>query len=184
MQKRSDIVLKSPGNVIKFNGAISSAKSLDEIASAVIDQLKHLARGKREVGYICGIATSDGFDFLEENKSLLRLYTDHLSKRVPYNLFCTGTVFDLEMEKKIKGNSQFVINNMWARVMHCGAIKHMFMTPRWHLSTGSRVEFLAAIEKRMVIHHLNSDPELLTILKGHSPQMPLSRTRKCDTEAL
>jgi hypothetical protein len=179
MHRTRATVSNGTGNVIKFNGGVASARTLDTIADAAIKDLTELSQKYRRIGYVCGILTSDGMQFKDDNKALLRLYTAQISKSVNYPIFCAATLANDKIEAKIARYNQFDVNHkLWDRVMRSGLVTDMFMAPRWYLSTGSRVEFSAAVDEEMAIHHVHDHPELLAILKWHSPLVPLTSLRK------
>ena len=140
------------------------AYTLDQVLDIVFSVLDKVKKDKPDmrIGYVSGIITSDGLDYMQKNMRELIIYTEEIQKRYNFPIFSATNVFQNKLLQKLESNGfrreDYI--QFWREILSSGYITDIFMTPRWNHSQGSIDEYRTAERYGIRIHyysHILSD---------------------------
>ena len=149
----------------EFRRAIDGTETLDEVCAAVCGVVRMVAGRGSRVGFVSGVISSDGPQLVMRNLDLLRAYTGVIGSSVDYPVFCAANVFDEKLRGRYSGTAKPEWWTFWRKVLGSG-ISDFFTTPRWGLSRGGDDEHTFVKYRKVELHYLEEDPQLLDILRG------------------
>jgi hypothetical protein len=125
-----------------FNSHLLDANNLTVVASATIKILGDLrAAGADNIGFTCGIISSEGLEHIDRNMKRHAMYTASLRDGIAFPVFSASDVFnDERMFERVKYLPQEEWLELWRKVLNSGFVTHLFFTPRWQKSSGARDE--------------------------------------------
>lgn len=138
--------------------SVSQATSLEEIETILISifhQVKNQAQ-TTQIGYVSGIITSDGPEFIQRNIKVLIRHTKRIRKNQQFPIFSATDIFNDDLFKRLQvnnyKNTDYEI--FWDKLLRSGHVTDIFMTPRWQESRGCNLEHAAALELKLKIYYL------------------------------
>lgn len=135
---------------------VKAATNLNEVRDAVIAVFEEARteKGVIRIGYVSGIITSDGPEYVERNLAILARHTENLRLAHDFPIFSSTDVFDNKVFERINANKIPVQAwlDFWREILESGHITDMFMTPRWEVSIGARDEYQNAQRLGLKIH--------------------------------
>lgn len=151
-----------------FVHKLLKATNLDHVREGVLETFIEVKSKvpTSQIGYVSGIITSDGPEFIERNLKVLASNTEEIRKKHPFPVFSPTDIFDnalfarlMEMKLPVsEREAKFIA--FWREVLKCGHVTDIFMTPRWELSKGARDEYETAKQLGLTIHYV---PALVTL---------------------
>jgi hypothetical protein len=158
--------------------ALEGSKDMDDVAYRMVESFRRLREehNMKRLGYVSGIITSDGPEFMVRNRAILKAFAEHLKGKHDLQIFAPSDVFEEENDYDLvltdgrtriaRPNDDTVFYMFWRKVLTCGYVTDIFMTPRWKKSKGAMDEHNTAIEAGIRMHYLEDDRELLDILES------------------
>ena len=162
----------------KLRKALEGSKDMDDVADRMVESFRRLREehNMKRLGYVSGIITSDGPEFMVRNRAILKAFAEHLKGKHDMQLFAPSDVFEEENDYDLvltdgrtriaRPNDDRVFYRFWRKVLTCGYVTDIFMTPRWKKSKGAMDEHNTAVEAGIRTHYLEDDRELLAILES------------------
>ncbi len=143
-----------------INNKTKIVKNLDELAEAMIGLfIEMYNRGTTEIGYVSGIITSEGLENMPKNIARLERFTDLIKRQSKISVFSPTDIFSDDLFARIDAtgakNTDYEL--FWRRTLSSGYVTHMFMTPRWEISHGSRDEHEIAKKQNMKIVYITDE---------------------------
>lgn len=139
---------------------LQTVRSFGELLPTVRGVLEKLTlEGKKRIGYVSGIISSDGPDKIQENIERLKSFTDSVRSTHQFPVFSATDIFTEQIyeacnnERKIT-QSEFI--DFWRELLKSKLITDIFMTPRWDESEGATDEHLVAEQLGLNIHYISS----------------------------
>lgn len=123
----------------------------------VFSNVEHTTPNKH-LGYVSGIISSDGPQYVKRNMQTLHTYTESLRTHSEFPIFSAVDVFGNGMHEKMEEitfeyklrEKHFI--TFWREVLESGHITDIFMTPRWDKSQGAIDEYNTAQKLGITIH--------------------------------
>lgn len=142
--------------------AVSLASSLEEVENAFlafIEKVK-IETGSDRIGYVAGTIYSDGEEHIARNIARLAGYTEQLSNRHNFPIFCAGDIFGFGLFERLaemklavqEREAKFI--SFWRNVIGSGHISDLFMAPGWEKSVGATDEHCTALEAGIALHYV------------------------------
>ncbi|MFA7301277.1 MAG: hypothetical protein WC069_03140 [Candidatus Shapirobacteria bacterium] len=131
----------------KIFGYLKNGKNLDQISYLLIELLKEIHNeGNENIGYVCGVISSEGPENIDKNLVRLENYTEQIRKQYDYPIFSQNDIFTPVVYKIIKesGATHDDFEKFYQKVHGSGLITYLFMTPKWELSKGATDEYKTA----------------------------------------
>lgn len=122
-------------------------KTLAQISDLLVDLLQKIHdEGNENIGYVCGMISSEGPENITKNLERLEKFTQDIRKKYDYPIFSQNDIFTTEVYKKIKqaGATHDDFELFYQKVHGSKLITHLFMTPKWELSKGATDEYKTA----------------------------------------
>lgn len=142
----------------KMANIIAKANSLDEIVDLLIKMLADMnSEGINQIGFVSGVVTSEGPDKIASNIERLKYFTQKIQSENNFPIFSATDVFDnADLFSRIEatGVNSHDYEVFWRKLLSCGYITHMYMTPRWEISHGSKDEYDIAKSQNMKITYV------------------------------
>ncbi|MEK7558669.1 MAG: DUF4406 domain-containing protein [Patescibacteria group bacterium] len=140
--------------------SIKHSTSLEHVHEGLIKVIKKISESSvnQRIGFVAGIISSDGDENMPNNIEKLRQYTEKLRKKYNFPIFSSVDVFsnglydqmeEVEFERELREH-HFV--QFWKMILKSGHITDIFMTPRWEMSRGAKVEYITAKKLKIKIH--------------------------------
>ncbi len=127
---------------------INKANSLSEVRNALIKALEEIKNTREitHIGYVSGIVSSDGIEYIKRNIQVLGQYTEKLKNIHKFPMFSAADVLSEEIFLKIDGANlpTQVWFDFWRNILETGYITDIFMTPGWEASLGAKDEYETA----------------------------------------
>lgn len=128
----------------------------DRARETIIRRLQEasLETENHRVGFVSGLAMSEGPLLAIKNIGMLKRYTRFVKKHVEYPVY---SVIDFLKEEALirvlsgKEESQ----RLWREVLQSGYVTDIFMAPKWEQSHGSTNEHRTAKELEIQIHSVS-----------------------------
>lgn len=145
----------------QIRAVLGSANTLLEVRDSLLTLFRIFKNnGYRQMGYVSGIITSDGPEFVERNIERLAYFTEELRGYKNFPIFSATDVFSQKLferldEMTLETNSReekFI--RFWRDILESGFITDIFMTPRWEESKGAKDEYKTAKRLGLKIHLL------------------------------
>ncbi|MBI2464747.1 hypothetical protein HYV64_01275 [Candidatus Shapirobacteria bacterium] len=136
---------------------LTEATDLSAIGHRLVEFLRCLkSQGNPKIGYVAGMITSEGPEFVERNLLRLEKYTQQISKKYHFPVFSQNDIFTPEVYQLIKasGVTREEFEEFYRQVHGSGLITHLFMTPRWELSRGATDELNTAVMANLTIIYI------------------------------
>jgi hypothetical protein len=172
--KRDRIVLPFDSSALRklIFEAVKDAKDLEESAVRTLETFKKAYEdyGATRIGYVSGVVTSDGPEFMLINTKILARYTDHLAKTSEIPLFAaTDVLFNADFAPRLEKRPEPEFYRFWRRILQSGYVTDILMSPRWRISNGAKDELEAAKEVGLRVHYLDDHKDLLAIFAALRP---------------
>lgn len=142
---------------VEIQEAIKEAQDLQVVGTllcSLLDSL-HKEQPGRRVRFVCGLISSEGREYIDENMKILAGFVDTISEREGDVVFSSADVFTPETYARVnladRTNQEFI--NLWRVVLGSGHITDVHFTPRWERSEGARDEHMIATELGLTIHY-------------------------------
>lgn len=116
---------------------------------ALFEKVEVVLRGAKDkspdgrVGYVSGIISSDGPEFLERNRRTLQEKTEKFRELYDFPIFSANDIFTPEFVDRL-GHKDAPYVFFWRRVLATGLVTDIFMTTGWERSRGASDEHLTA----------------------------------------
>lgn len=152
-----------------FRTATAPAESFLEIHCAVCKVVATVAKREKGFGFVAGVISSDGPQFIDRNMAILEDYTNHIRAGSQTPVMSACDVFHkalLDKYRRARNREEWAL--FWRGVLSSG-ITTLNMTPRWMSSYGAKDEHACAENLNIRIWYRDHDPELVEILRGHVP---------------
>lgn len=136
---------------------VARANTLEEVKSGVIHVFEEARKnGAMRIGYVSGIISSDGPEFVERNVRILQQYTENVRGMHGFPIFAPTEVFTEEVFKRINAHEIPVQDwlDFWKDILEAGYITDIFMTPRWEKSVGATDEYNNATRLKLLVHYV------------------------------
>ncbi len=162
-----------------FREAHTNTDNLDDCAQRTIDIFRGLReRGAARLGQVCGIISSEGKGRIETNMRTLDEHTRKLRPWVDFPIYSATDVFHSELELRLRHFPEDKWLAFWRRIIQCGYVTDVFMTPRWEMSRGATDEFRAARLAGLKIHYLGPDGKIIRAARmdGRNAPLPPAKT--------
>jgi hypothetical protein len=145
------------------------AFTLEEASQALTTALRafKLENSVYRLGFVAGIRESDGPEMIEANSQRLAGHTASLRTLscLPL-LFSCMDIYDADFLRRFERiESKPAWDGFYRRLFEPGLITHLFLTPRWENSVGTRVEYELAIEFGMRIYLVAGFPTTFKTLR-------------------
>jgi len=144
-----------------FRRKMESVKNLESAEKGIVMGLVRLRETVREksdrIGFVCGVLTSDGPEFLDANLARHRNYTSSLREAFLFPVFSATDVFDDKLLERLKDEPESSWRRMWRGVLSTQMVTDLFFTPGWERSIGAKDEHDTAKNLGLKIHYLNED---------------------------
>lgn len=139
----------------EFVLALGEVKSLDEVRDALERVFAKVKNGRNSrLGYVSGIITSDGPNFIQQNLTKLDRYTDFLRQQQDFPVFSARDIFSDELFTRL--NAYHLPpkdwEKFWREILSFGHVTDVFMTPRWESSRGATDEYDTAKKLGLRLH--------------------------------
>jgi hypothetical protein len=131
--------------------------TFEELTEVIIIILKDShQKANNQLGYVSGIITSDGPDYIKRNFKVLEKYTEKLRQTKNYPIFSATDIFHTELLSRLNGgilvDHHFL--KFWREVLESGYVTDIYMTPGWERSVGAKDEYETAKNRSLKIHYL------------------------------
>lgn len=146
--------------------AVSTVTTLDETKKAVVSTLTIVKRNHPKIGYVSGVVSSDGEEYIARNKQILATYTLQISQINNIPTFSTVDIFSTSLVKRLNLLSLQVelrenkLRQFWKEILSLGLVTDVYMTPRWERSKGAQLEYQSAKKHGLTIHYV-AEPILI-----------------------
>lgn len=134
------------------------ANRIDQVIEGVVGVLRAIKRKTRakKVGYVAGIITSDGPEYIARNIQKLEEYTERIGDEIDFPVFSAADVFSKDLLDRLHARSLPAQTwfDFWRAILGSGEVTDIFMTPRWKDSLGARDEHETAQKLGIAIHYL------------------------------
>lgn len=146
-----------------FAQALADVETLAEARHQVIETLaKVKADTHAHLGYVSGIITSDGDEYIERNIQRLAAHTQRIRSEQSFPIFSATDVFTPEIFERLaemhlsrqQREAHFV--DFWQGILASGHVTHAYFTPRWEQSAGARDEHETAKRLGLVIEYVDT----------------------------
>ena len=133
--------------------------TLKEVVLMVLKD--HADNGGGKIGYVAGIITSDGDEYMARNRLRLEQYTQEAREKVGFPIFSATDIFTDDLYEKMKvhemprGDSEGLFQEFWRTILESGYITNIYMTPRWEKSMGATDEHKSALKVGLTITYLD-----------------------------
>lgn len=137
----------------------SDLKSVEKTLLAYLEKLRNIKKRER-IGFVSGIVFSDGEEYVKRNIKILHDRTDKVRKKHNFSIFSAydvlynGLFWKLPESKLPFEKRRPIFFGFWKRVMECGHITDMFMSPGWEKSVGAVKEHESAKKMGMRVFYL------------------------------
>lgn len=127
---------------------VKNASSLSEVKYKVLEALIELNEldEMKKIGYVSGIISSEGREYVDRNMKVLAQYTNELRSKNKFPIFSATDVFDDEVFERIDAHNlpyeDWLV--FWRDILSAGYVTDIFMTPRWEKSKGAIDEYETA----------------------------------------
>lgn len=145
-------------NLIK--NKIKTAQSLKEIKEGLFNTFDEIRISEKfnRIGYVSGIISSDGHEYVVRNMNILQESTEKLRNDYNFSIFSATDVFDDEVFSRIDAHNlpyeEWIY--FWRDILKAGYITDVFMTQRWEQSKGAIDEYETAEKLGLRIHILSA----------------------------
>jgi hypothetical protein len=163
---------------LEIETGLETVNSLDTIYSRMVDLFSRVQveRGAGQIGYVSGIINSDGPEHVARNVLKLAAYTETIRSAHDFPIFSATDIFTPTVREALPEmqlqytDREELFYDFWRKVLCCGYVTDIFMTPRWPLSKGAVDEFLTAQRAKLRIWTVEEkgtvaplDPQTTTI---------------------
>lgn len=133
-----------------------NVSSLREIELTLIPLLAEHCRTWNKIGYVSGVITTDGPEYVERNIQILNDHADRLRDIHDFPIFAPNDVFTPGVYERVSINTltSDQLKQFWRNILAARYITDIFMTPRWEISGGARDEHDAARDLGLRIHYI------------------------------
>lgn len=146
-----------------FADALASVETLAQAREQVIATLERVkADTHQHLGFVSGIISSDGDEYIERNIQRLSVYTQQVRSQQPFPIFSATDVFTPEIFERLaemrlsrqQRETQFV--DFWRAILASGHVTHVFFAPRWEQSAGATDEHETAKRLGLTITYVKA----------------------------
>lgn len=115
---------------------------LFERTLVVLKRLKEESPDGR-LGYVSGIISSDGPEFLEKNRKILQEKTEKYRKEHDFPIFSANDIFTPDFVDRL-GHDAPPYVSFWRKILNSGLVTDVVMTKGWKRSKGATDEHTTA----------------------------------------
>lgn len=161
-----------------MNQPTAQANTLDEVKTSLLNLLEKVRKNNPHLGYVSGIISSDGEEYIARNKQILSLYTLKISLENNMPTFSTVDIFSKALLERTKllnlpvTEREQKLRNFWEEVLSSGLITDIYFTPRWRRSTGAKLEHQVAKKHGLTLHYVIGS--INDLKKGWENTVPFS----------
>lgn len=147
--------------------ALKGIHNLKNAEERLCDFLASLRKkdSKLRIGFVCGMISSEGREYIDENMARLQTYVQTISSRVKYPIFSSADVFTPEVYTAVnladRTNEEFI--QFWRGIFKSKTVTDVYFTPRWIKSDGARDEFETALQEGVNVHIFIGPPGNFTL---------------------
>lgn len=125
--------------------ALSQEENFDILFEKTVEVLAEIKKESKDgrVGYVSGIISSDGPEFLERNRKILQEKTEKARETYEFPIFSANDIFSPELVDRLGHKSSNYIN-FWRKILHAGLVTDVIMTTGWERSKGATDEHITA----------------------------------------
>jgi len=145
-----------------FTDVLADVGTMALARDRVIETLAKVKADTHEyLGFVSGIVSSDGDEYVERNIRRLAAYTERIRSEQPFRIFSATDVFSPELfarltEMKLdREEREAHFFDFWSAVLHSGHVTHVFFTPRWEQSAGASDEHKTAKQLGLTITYVD-----------------------------
>lgn len=148
--------------VLEFDfPSLCGLKKRKDLTEAVLEDLRQLKHkhGKDKLGYVAGMITSEGPQYVARNLQALQAHTKSLREAYDFPIFCSADVFRPEVFKSVHAECWTTEDwdMFWREILSAGIVTDIFMTPRWKMSHGARLEHETALHNNIKVWDLECE---------------------------
>jgi len=133
---------------------ITTLDGVHDIVVPILSSIRH-GEGVDRLGFVSGVISSDGSEYEVRNLKRLSEHTERLRTAHDFPIVSATDIFDHALINRIASPSEAFIP-FWRRVLGCGHVTDIFMTPRWKESIGAQDEHVYAQEIGLTIHYVDN----------------------------
>lgn len=147
----------------QIKDTLQNAKNLNEVKEQFLEFLQEIKKQEKhlQIGYVAGILYSDGPEYFERNRQLLKKRTEIIRKNQNFPIFSAYDIFHWGLYDQIeernfpdsKRRAAFI--QFWRDIVGSSLVTDVFMTPRWEFSEGARDEHETAQKFNLTVHYFN-----------------------------
>ena len=139
-----------------FFEAVGDKTTLNEVYREVVRILRRVRSPNGRLGYVAGIITTDGPEYIDRNFRILETYTKELQSLSPFPVFSATEIFHPNHRDYLE--SVFVPDDFykfWRSILSSGHVTDVFFAPRWNESAGALDEHIIAKTIGLSVHYLD-----------------------------
>ena len=139
----------------------SDLKSVEMTLLAYLEKVRKIEKRER-IGFVSGSVFSDGEENVKRNIKILHNRTEKVRKThnfpifSAYDVLYNGLFWKLPESRLPFEKRRPLFFGFWKRVMECGYVTDMFMSPGWEKSVGAVKEHESAVKMEMRVCYLNN----------------------------